>query len=187
MCCKSRLRKKRQDSILEEWMTLQNKKEAEPLEESVLSMISEPATRLLGLYSLLNNFIMVYQTYQVAMKPKNIDNMGYKVVIAIESIAIVSLYLISYSTMNYSLYFNGGKGTNLRFENMSTWGSILLFFHLTFMAPIEFVLLEIMLALGLSSKVVVLLTTSPCGKGPYKAFNRGMDRVFELFFGFDKA
>ena len=153
----------------------------------MLSMISEPATRLVELYSLLNNFIMVYQTYLVAMKPKNIDKMGYKVVIAIEAISIVSLYLISYSTMNYSLYFNGGKGTNLRFKNMSTWGSILLFFHLTFLAPIEFVLLEVLLAFGLALKVIVLLSASVCGKGPYKAFNRGLDRVFELFFGFDKA
>ena len=129
---------------------------------------------------------MVYQTYLVAMKPKNIDKMGYKVVIAIEAISIVSLYLISYSTMNYSLYFNGGKGTNLRFKNMSTWGSILLFFHLTFLAPIEFVLLEVLLAFGLALKVIVLLSASVCGNGPYKAINRGLDRVFVLFFGFDK-
>jgi hypothetical protein len=74
---------------------------------------------------------MVYQTYLVAMRPANVDKMGYKIVVVIDAIAIVSLYLISYSTMNYSLYFNGGKGTNLRFENLSVWGSILLFLSIS--------------------------------------------------------
>jgi hypothetical protein len=177
----------RYENLVEEWQVVLDKKEAPVLEESLLSIISEPATRLVALYSLLTNFIMVYQTYYIAMRPKNIDNAAYKVVIAVEAIAIISLYLISYSTMNYSLYFNGGKGTNLRFENLSTFGSILLFFHLTFMAPVEFVLLEIFTAFALSTKVVVMILTSPFGKGAYKAYTKVIDRMFEMFFGFDKA
>jgi hypothetical protein len=150
-------------------------------------MIAEPLTRLISLYSLMNNFIMVYQTYWIALKPENIDNVVYKIVIVIESIAIVSLYLISYSTMNYSLYFNGGKGTNLRFKNMSGWGSIFLFFHLTFLAPAEFVILEIFVAITLILKVLVMLTTFVCGDKLYQAFNSVVDKAFEAFFGFDKV
>jgi hypothetical protein len=64
------------------------------------------------------------------------------VVVIVQTIAIFSLYLISYSTLNYGLYFNGGKGANLRFENMSPrkWASII--FSLFFFAPLKFVLLE---------------------------------------------
>ena len=89
--------------------------------------------------------------------------------------------------MNYSLYFNGGKGTNLRFENMSGWGSVFLFFHLTFLAPAEFVILEIFVAVALILKVLVMLSTFVCGDDAYKAFNRGLDTAFEAFFGFDKV
>ena len=105
---------------------------------------------------------MVYQTYRIALRPENIDNSVYKIVVVIESIAIVSLYLISYYTLNYSLYFNGGKGTNLRFENLSGWGSIFLFFHLSFLAPAKFVLLEIFVAIALILKFLVMLMTIVC-------------------------
>jgi hypothetical protein len=54
------------------------------------------------------------------------------------------------------------------------------------MAPLEFVMLEIFVAVALMLKVTVMMISSPCGKGPMKAFNRGLDRFFELFFGFDR-
>ena len=84
-----------------------------------LTLILEPMTRLLALYSLTNNFILIYTTYNISIEEDNVENALYKVVVIIQFISLFSLYLISYSTVNYGLYFNGGKGANLRFENMS--------------------------------------------------------------------
>jgi len=112
-----------------------------------LTLILEPMTRLLALYSLTNNFILIYTTYNISIEEDNVENALYKVVVIIQFISLFSLYLISYSTVNYGLYFNGGKGANLRFENMSArkWGSII--FSLFFFAPIKFVLLEFFVAI----------------------------------------
>lgn len=111
-----------------------------------LTLMLEPMTRMLALYSLMNNFLLIWTTYQIAIKDENIDKAGYKIVVIIQTVAIFSLYLISYSTLNYGLYFNGGKGANLRFENMGPrkWFSIIL--SLFFFAPIKFVLLEAFVA-----------------------------------------
>ena len=156
----------------------------------MMSLVSEPVTRMISLNSLMTNVIMIYQTYWISLEPKNIDSLSYKIVIAVQSIAVISLYLISYSTLNYSLYFNGGKGTNLRFENMSGWGSFLLFFHLTFLAPAEFILLEIFVEILLLIQLPILFLSLPlgkCGKGCYKTFEKSLDKFYSLFFGFDKA
>ena len=107
-----------------------------------LTLILDPLTKMLALYSLTNNFILIYTTYDISIEEDNVENALYKVVVIIQFVSLFSLYLISYSTVNYGLYFNGGKGANLRFENMSPrkWASII--FSLFFFAPIKFVLLE---------------------------------------------
>lgn len=111
-----------------------------------MTLILDPFTKMLALYSLINNFILIYTTYNISIEDENVENALYKIVVIIQFISLFSLYLISYSTVNYGLYFNGGKGANLRFENMSArkWGSII--FSLFFFAPIKFVLLEVFVA-----------------------------------------
>lgn len=111
-----------------------------------LTLILDPLTKMLALYSLVNNFILIYTTYNISIEEYNVENALYKVVVIIQFVSLFSLYLISYSTVNYGLYFNGGKGANLRFENMSPrkWASII--FSLFFFAPIKFVLLEAFVA-----------------------------------------
>ena len=84
-----------------------------------MTLILDPFTKMLALYSLINNFILIYTTYNISIEDENVENALYKIVVIIQFISLFSLYLISYSTVNYGLYFNGGKGANLRFENMS--------------------------------------------------------------------
>ena len=107
-----------------------------------LTLILDPLTKMIALYSLTNNWILIYTTYNITMEDYNVKLARYKFVVIVQFISLCSLYLISYSTVNYGLYFNGGKGANLRFENMSVrkWLSVL--FALFFFAPIKFVLLE---------------------------------------------
>ena len=67
---------------------------------------------------------------------------------------VLTQYLISYSTMNYSIYFNGGKGANLRFENMGCWSKLNIFTNLMAIKPLGFILVE--LVVTIKSVLVVL-------------------------------
>ena len=84
----------------------------------------------------------------------NVDNGLYKIVVLVQAIAIISVYLISYSTLNYSIYFNGSKGTNLNFDKKGKCEKIKLAFNLTFLAPLIFILLEVYIACALVVKLL---------------------------------
>ena len=146
-CFKSCLRDRRHKNVTTEFDFHKHGQTNITVEPFPLTLILEPMTRLLALYSLTNYFILIYTTYNIAIEGDNVEIALYKVVVIIQFISLFSLYLISYSTVNYGLYFNGGKGANLRFENMSPrkWASII--FSLFFFAPIKFVILEIFVAI----------------------------------------
>lgn len=95
--------------------------------------------------------------YWISLKEENITKANYKVVVIIQSIAIFSLYLISYSTLNYGMYFNGGKGANLRFEKMNCRKKFSLLLSLIFIAPVKFILLEFGVAITVILRFLMLV------------------------------
>ena len=157
-CFKSYMRARRNNNVMTEYIEYRypyaTKLEAKPFP---LTLILDPLAKMVALYSLLNNFILIYTTYQITLEEYNVELARYKLVVMVQFVSLSSLYLISYSTVNYGLYFNGGKGANLRFENMSArkWFSII--FSLFFIAPIKFVLLEVFVAI---KTVVVFFSVS---------------------------
>ena len=117
-CCKKRQRSKREKNIVANYKKLHDVSEKATLVSQTTNFIthvSEPAIKLSQIYSLFTNFILIYQIYEISMK--NLDNPYYKAVVIVQGVALTSLYLIAYSTINYSIYINGGPGTNMKFEN----------------------------------------------------------------------
>ena len=143
------MKSQRRSSIIKELESLSVKVKAE---ESIIQIMSQPLSRLISLFSLFNNLKLLNKTYYIALA--NVDNGLYKIVVLVQAIAIISVYLISYSTLNYSIYFNGSKGTNLNFDKKSKCEKIKLAFNLTFLAPLIFILLEVFIANALIIKLI---------------------------------
>jgi hypothetical protein len=156
-CFYTRLKQRRHMNVLKEFRQYKNGDTDEELAPFIPILLITPMIRMISLYGLMNNFIMIYQTYQIAIKEENIEKWHYKVVVIVQFVSIFSLYLISYSTLNYSLYFNGGKGANLKFENMDWRKKLSLMFGLLFIAPLKFVLLEFFVAINVVVKFFAVL------------------------------
>ena len=112
--CKNRCMKSaRRYSIIKEVEAIE-KNESSKAEESIVKIGSEAASRVSALFSLLGNLTLLYDTYYIALD--NVDNNLYKYVVLLYAIFLSSVYLISYSTYTYTIYFKGGKGASLNFD-----------------------------------------------------------------------
>lgn len=103
----------RRYSIIKEVEAIE-KNESSKAEESIVKIGSEAASRVSALFSLLGNLTLLYDTYYIALD--NVDNNLYKYVVLLYAIFLSSVYLISYSTYTYTIYFKGGKGASLNFD-----------------------------------------------------------------------
>jgi hypothetical protein len=143
--------------VLKEYRKFKDGEVQEELTPFLPILLITPVTRMISLYGLMNNFIMIWQTYQIALRQENIQKWHYKVVVIVQFISIFSLYLISYSTLNYSMYFNGGKGANLKFENMDLRKKLSLMFSLLFIAPCKFIIVEFFVAINVVVRFIAVL------------------------------
>jgi hypothetical protein len=82
-CFKSYMHKRRHQNVLKEYDEFKNKANAEDLQEIPLTLIMEPVTRMISLYSLMSNFTLILKTYWIAVEPQNIQKVHYKIVVII--------------------------------------------------------------------------------------------------------
>ena len=152
-----------------------------------MTLILDPLTKMLALYSLTNNFILIFTSYNIAVEEYNVPLARYKIIVIIQFISLFSLYLISYSTVNYGLYFNGGKGANLRFENMSArkWGSVI--FALFFFAPIKFVILEAFVAVKTVIVFLAIMKDLLFGGSSSQTIENSMINASIALFNMDRS
>ena len=125
------MKSKRRSNIIKELEQITEKVDAK---ESMFKIVIEPVVKLVSLFSLFSNCVFLHTAYLIALD--NLQNTMLKIVVLISGLSIFSVYFISYSTLNYSVYFKSGKGNNLSFAKKSTWRKIMQALNLTFLAPI---------------------------------------------------
>jgi hypothetical protein len=87
------------------------------------------------------------------------------------------------------MYFDGGKGANLSLDKYDWPKKISLLFHLLFLAPLKFVMLEIIVAIGTLLKllIVVFEIIMPFGKTLDKRFDEKLYNTYDFMFKMDKT
>lgn len=85
------------------------------------------------------------------------------------------------------MYFNGGKGANLSFDKYDCRKKFSLMISLLFIAPLKFLMLEFMVAIGVCMKFLILVFLMPCKQNAHKDFDVTLQKVYHYIFNMDKS